>query len=365
MRNMGYNGNMKHDQALPKVRSVLEDVLRTPVEQVPPAPIDGYEPDAEFRASSRGFVVEYKAAASADVIGGAITSLQRVRHAQPDAIPLIVVPFMGDVGKRLCEEAGVSWLDLSGNASIHAPGLEVRIEGLPNAHARPGRPKSLFSPTYSRLAHALLLHPEQQFTAAALADLTGMHRGTLSKLLRRYADAGFLEVRGEGKGARWRAVNPPLLLDAWREAYDFSAHVVKRGNVPALAGESLLKTMADLLSEAGLEYAATGLAAAWLIEPFATYRLVTLYTPVWPTEGLMKSLGFLDEPRGANLWLVQPDDDGVLMGSCETGGVRHVGAVQTYLDLKAQPERSRDAAGALRERLRSEWGNVSAQTEVV
>lgn len=355
MRNMVYNGNMRHDQALPMLRSVLEDILRTPVEQVPPAPIDGYEPDAEFRASGRQFVIEYTVDASADLVGRAVSLLRRVGHKRPDAILLVIVPFMGEVGKRLCEEAGISWLDLSGNASIHGPGLQVRIEGVPNAYARPGRPKCLFSPTYSRLAHALLLHPEEQFTAAALADLTGMHRGTLSKLLRRYADAGFLEVRGTGRGARWRAVNPPLLFDAWREAYDFSAHVVKRGHVPALAGESLLNTMADLLSEAGLDYAATGLAAAWLIEPFATYRLVTIYTPVWPTEDLMKSLGFLDEPRGANLWLVQPDDDGVLMGSDETGGVRHVSAVQTCLDLKAQPERSREAANALRATLRSEW----------
>lgn len=136
---------MRHKQALSQVRRVLEEVLRTSVREISPARIDGCEPDALFQASGREFVVEYEVDASADLVGRAASLLRHVRRERPDAVPLVVVPFMGEVGKRLCEEAGISWLDLSGNASIRAAGLEVRIEGSPNAYARPGRPKSLFS----------------------------------------------------------------------------------------------------------------------------------------------------------------------------------------------------------------------------
>jgi len=57
-----------------------------------------------------------------------------------NAVPVVAVPYMGDLGKRLCAEADVSWFDLSGNADIDAPGLRVLIEGKPNRFVRSGRP---------------------------------------------------------------------------------------------------------------------------------------------------------------------------------------------------------------------------------
>ena len=50
---------------------------------------------------------------------------------------------------------------------------------------------------------------------------------------------------------------------------------------------------------------------------------------------------FFRGKRSANLWLVLPDDEGVFHGSQEQNGVRYVSAVQTYLDLKGQPEHGR------------------------
>jgi hypothetical protein len=34
---------------------------------------------------------------------------------------------MGEVGRNACEEAGVGWLDLTGNAHIIAPGIRVIV----------------------------------------------------------------------------------------------------------------------------------------------------------------------------------------------------------------------------------------------
>lgn len=359
MRNIPYNGNMRHEQALERLPGALSGALETPVQGMLALPVGNYEPDAELFARGKTFVVEYKSAASADLVGSALAMLQRVAEARPDVVPLLVVPFMGEVGKRLCRDEEVSWLDLSGNANISAPGLCIRIEGRPNAYARSGRPRDLFAPTYSRLARALLLQPAHEFTAAELADVTDMHRGTLSKLLPRYAEAGFVNAKGRGRGARWSVTDPDLLLDAWDAAYDFGAHTIRRGHVPASAGERLTRDLARRFDGAGVAYAATGLAAAWLLEPFATYRLVTMYAPAWPPDDLLESIGFVGEPRGANLWLVQPNDEGVLLGGGVTGEVSHVSAVQVYLDLKAQPERSKEAAEELGRRLRREWSRGS------
>ena len=97
-----------------------------------------------------------------------------------------------------------------------------------------------------------------------------------------------------------------------------------------------------------VEYAATGLAAAWVLTRFAAFRLTTIYLANDPPPSLRKSLGFREDPRGANLWLVAPNDNGVFQGSIEKDGIQCVHPVQVYLDLKGHPERSAEAAERLR-----------------
>jgi hypothetical protein len=74
-----------------------------------------------------------------------------------------------------------------------------------------------------------------------------------------------------------------------------------------------------------------------------------------PSRSWLKEIEFSDEPKGANLWLALPDDEGVFQGSQTLDDVRCVSAVQTYLDLKAQPERAKDAAIELHRTLLT-WG---------
>ncbi len=308
--------------------------------------------DLVLRGGPRVFVVEYKAEATADLVGGAIRQLHACHKAKADdggeVVRLVVVPFMGETGKLLCREAGISWLDLSGNADIRAQGLRVRLEGKPNQYKRRGRHKDLFAPGSSRIAHALLLHPDREYTQTTLADETALSAGTVSLVVRRYAQAGFVERTKTGRTARVRLADGDLLLDAWSEAYDFAQHELWRGHTVARTGEEALQRLARELPQHGVEYAATGLAAAWVIEPFAMFRLVTLYVSQWPSDETLRDLRLRGDVEGGNVWLVRPRDEGVFLGSETHRGVRHVSTVQTYLDLQNQPERSEEAAEQLR-----------------
>jgi hypothetical protein len=67
--------------------------------------------------------------------------------------------------------------------------------------------------------------------------------------------------------------------------------------------------MADVLAKKGEQYAATGLAAAWLLDHFAGFRLVTFYLADPPELALLNELGFREADAGANTWLVVPNDD--------------------------------------------------------
>lgn len=340
----------------------LSNALGEDVGDVEPGGLDDVSPlpswmpescyDLVLRSGPRVFVIEYKAEATADLVGGAIRQLHACQKPKADdggeVVPLVVVPFMGETGKLLCREAGVSWLDLSGNADICAQGLRVRLEGKPNQYKRRGRHKDLFAPGSSRIAHALLLRPEREYTQTALAEETGLSAGTVSLVIRRYAQAGFVERTKTGRTASVRLADGDLLLDAWSEAYDFSQHELWRGHTVARTGEEALQRLAKALPQHGVEYAATGLAAAWVIEPFAMFRLVTLYVSEWLPDETLADLRLRGDVEGGNVWLVRPKDEGIFLGSETHYGVRHVSTVQTYLDLQSQPERSEEAAEQLR-----------------
>ena len=118
--------------------------------------------------------------------------------------------------------------------------------------------------------------------------------------------------------------------------------------MPARSGDALLHRLAD---ELGNQYAATGLAAAWLLTRFAAFRIVSVYLAEHPEPELLDRLGFREEARGANVWLVVPNDEGVFHGAAAKDGAHCVHPVQAYLDLKGHPERADEAAKELRAEL--------------
>ena len=124
-----------------------------------------------------------------------------------------------------------------------------------------------------------------------------------------------------------------------------------RGHISAGGDESLTHSIAEILSKADAPYATTALAAAWLWTRYAGFRLSTVYLSSPPSAGIKKDLGFREEPRGANTWLVVPNDEGVFDGAEFVDGIRCVHPVQAYLDLKDHPERAMEAAAEIRSRL--------------
>lgn len=307
--------------------------------------------DAVVKAAGQTFAVELTEAASA---GPVAVHAQRAADAakalRKRAIPVVAVPYMGPSGKDACERAGVSWLDFSGNAHIVAPGIRVIVDGRPNQFPKRGRPSSAFAPKSSRIARWLLMHPTQAMAQREISQATDVSEGLVSRVISRLEEEHYV-VRDDS--GLVRVSSPQLLLDAWQDEYRFSKHTIIQGHVAARSGDALTRFVADALSAAKVEHAATGLSAAWQLTRFAGFRTATFFVPAPPTVSLKSELGFREDARGANLWLVVPNDAGVFQGADERDGVRCVHPVQVYLDLKEHPERASDAA----ERIRSEFLN--------
>ncbi len=170
--------------------------------------------------------------------------VQKAREAASGAgktaVPVVVVPFMGEVGRQICDEAGVSWLDLSGNAHIVAAGLRIHIEGKPNAYRRPGRPSTVFAPRSSRIVRQLLMEPGRRLHQRELASVAGLDEGFTSRIVHKLEADGLVERDAEGA---LHVTNFDLLLSAWRETYDFSKHQILRGHVSSRTSEEGLRQL--------------------------------------------------------------------------------------------------------------------------
>ena len=305
-----------------------------------------HQPDQILHAGPFTLLLEWKGTGGVGPIVAAIDQVsRRTRHLDGDVIPLVAVPFMGETGRARCAEAGISWIDLSGNARISAPGIRILVEGKPNRYRQRGRPSTAFAPKSSRIARWLLLDPSASTTQRQLARATGVDEGHASRVIGKLREDHLVFRDNDGA---IRPQDPALLLDAWNEDYNFDKHHILRGHVPARSGDLLVRQLADALTKESIPYAATGLAAAWLMDRFAAFRTATLYLKDEPAPGTLDFISFREETRGANVWLVVPNDEGVFHGSAMIDGVRCVHPIQVYLDLQAHPERAQDAAQRLR-----------------
>jgi len=313
--------------------------------------------DARVLAGGRTFLVEWRPSGDAAAVESAARQLTGTRRRPgQEVLAVVAVPYMGTAGERVCEARAVSWLDLAGNAQLEAPGLRVHIRGHSNPFTRRGRPSSPFAPKSSRISRWLLMNPGRFVSQRELAATVEVGEGYTSRIVRRLEERELIERSDAGE---IRARDPDLLLDAWAEDHDFQGNHFLRGHVAVRSGEELLQRIPEALPKARHEYAATGLAAAWLLTHFAAFRTATFYVSSLPSARALERIGFREGERGSNLWWVVPRDDGVFQGTSEVEGLQCVHPVQVWLDLQAHPERAAEAADFLRRKL-LRWGRKRA-----
>ena len=344
-------------QAIHKAAQRLSEVLAVPSQAVTvrhELSIGNRRVDAVVETGPHEFAIEWKASGSLGNVFRAVHQFQAMATELPArTIPLLVVPFMGESARSYCDELGIAWLDLSGNAKIVAPGLFVHALGHDNKFRRPGRPESAFGTKGSRVARWMLMNPDQVIRQRNLAASVGLDEGYASRVVRRLTEMGLLERVDGGI----RVPDPDNLLDAWRDEYRFEKHTIMQGHIAVAAGEDVVQRVAQVLDESDAEYAVTGLAAAWHLTRYARYRLSTVYLKAAPSGELLEALEFRETSRGSNTWLVVPhdEDEGVFSGASQIDGTCCVHPVQAYIDLKSHPERANEAAEELRSRI-LHWG---------
>lgn len=264
----------------------------------------------------------------------------RTARQIPKGRPLLVAaPYLSRGVREAIEDEGASYVDQTGNVRfvLDEPGLFIVTSG---AESNPWPEERRFTLRGTKAGRVVcaLARAKPPIGVRELAAAADTDAGYVSRLLGMLDREAIVDRTARGRVERidWRK-----LLLRWSE----EAPLENRTTASAWLAVRGLKSLWDGLRGAGFPYAVTGSAAAADIAPVAPTRLASIY--VEDAEGAAKMLGLRAADAGANVVLLQPDDDSLFDRADDRGGLRIAMLPVVVADLLSGPGRSPAEAEAL------------------
>lgn len=258
---------------------------------------------------------------------------------------VFAAPFISPESANLCLEAGIGYLDLSGNCHLAFGTIHIHVEGKPNQHKPKREQGSLFSPKASRVLRVLLLGPLKPWKVVDLQKSSGASLGTVSTVRKEILK----QLWGEDSDLGLRIIKPEAVLDAWIKADSWKRRTtVREYSLLIHDQDEVARKLHRLVEEQ--EHAFTQWYGALLRRPHTATGVITLYVDAFPEDQLIQRelLGRRVE-SGGTLRVVEPKDRGVFIGKQILNGLPVVSDVQLYLDLIDAGRRGDEAARELRD----------------
>lgn len=292
---------------------------------------DGYEADArlEIRAPDgiRGIVlVKARNALTAQAVSTLAPRLVREAGSGEVEGIILAAPFLSEMTRQRLREAGLSYLDLTGNIRIQfdRPAVYLEAQGARKDPTPPQRGvRSLKGPKAARLVRALC-DWRPPMGVRELARRADADAGYATRVLRLLADEDLVQraptgVVGE---VRWSE-----LLRRWARDYGVTTSNLA---LPYLAPRGIDGVL-ELLAKYRRWYAITGSFAVPGAAAVARSRLITCFLD--DPERNAEKLGLRPSDVGANVLLVQPFDPVVYERSRTEDGLRLTALSQCVADL--------------------------------
>lgn len=269
-----------------------------------------------------------------------------IRDHDGNAVPVVVAPYFSPQARETCREERLGYLDLHGNARIafDTVYIEREVPGRPAPENREIR--SLYKPRSARVLRALLASPGKAWRSLELAEQTGVSIGLISQVSRKLRAQDWAAMTDGGLILH----DPDALLDNWTDHYEPPRGQEHRCYTP-FEGEALTERLRSLELDHGRIALACYSAAEWLA-PYTRHPSTYLYADTKGFAALENALALSPAPRGANIVIMVPEDDGVLADASPVAdGLCATSPVQTYLDLMRGGDRGREGAEHLRRTL--------------
>jgi hypothetical protein len=263
--------------------------------------------------------------------------------------PVIIAPYISELGREICKKIGVGFLDLSGNACLDFDSFYMEIEGKPNRFKYPSEPTGLFNPRAERILRFYLLKDlqkeERMNSYREISKEVGVSLGQLSKVNKKLDEFGFWSEQSKGS----KIIDKTKLLDLWRENYRFARNRVLNF-YSIMQVPQIEKQLAEFCKANKIQYVFTLFSGANRFAPFTRYNVATSYFS-GDIEKMRRGLQLKEVPSGANLQIIVPYDEGVYYKGQEVDSDMVANPIQIYLDLYKYKGRGREQAEFLRERV--------------
>ncbi|MDI6802750.1 MAG: type IV toxin-antitoxin system AbiEi family antitoxin [Bacteroidota bacterium] len=282
----------------------------------------------------------------------AIESLRKIIPQNNTGSPygVVAAPFISDMGRELCREAGVGCFDLAGNCFLNFGTVYLEIKG--NANPSPSEFKlSLFSPKSSRISRVLLSNVTKLWQVQELAKEANVSLGLAFKIKDQLKEEGFLIEENR----LLKLVAPERLLNAWTERYSY-----KRNRIYEFYSNSNAATIEwsvqENCSNNNIKCALALFSGAAQVAPHVRMEKAFLYVEK-DIDRLVKTWELKSVSSGANIMLLVPYDKSVFYKTQKIGENLVVSNIQLYLDLKKYKGRGEEAAEFLKQvKLNKELG---------
>lgn len=262
--------------------------------------------------------------------------------SRDDFYPILVAPFFSERGMELCEKSDIGCIDLSGNAYIKFDNIFINLWGNDNKYRIQRKQKNLFSQKSYWVIRCMLNDPKKKWTMQELSNNSFVSLAQVYKVLEGLEADNYVEKK---RGAI-KLSDPTGLLNLLINYYRYDDQKVMGYYSPF---KSYSQVFPKLRQIPECDYAVTLGAAAQLILP--AVRSTDVYIYVDKTETVKNALELESVEFGGNVYLITPKDDGILRSAQTIDGVKVVSNLQLYLDLYNYPQRGREQADAIREKI--------------
>jgi hypothetical protein len=276
------------------------------------------------------------------------------RTGRSDIVPLLIAPYISPKQAVALAEAGMSWLDLSGNMTIRVPGQAyIERTGRPNQFPDTAPIRKIFQGTASLVARAMLLEPGGFGSLSRLVDFingrgASITISTVSKVLNSLEQ----DLLISKEDSLIRAIDPPKLLSRLAEGYA-SASRGREPDVRRFFVQDMEQPLQRLCASLGDTYVFCGFYAAEL-KGLAASTQITMYVTdlnrVLQTMETFPSLVQADEEFG-QLSIIGIRDRTPWFNTEMVNGLRVVDDVELYLEMAIDTPRGPKVADVLQSRI--------------
>lgn len=295
---------------------------------------------AKSNSRTYHFCVEIKTAGYPQYVRDGVGILGKFAKMNPSYYPVIVVPFISEQGKKICDEYHVGYMDLSGNVNITHGNIFVHTEGKKCPESAMPVNQSLFSPKAARITKFLLGQPGAKWKQKEIAEKTALSKGLVSRIINRMVEGGYVTKKDKAVVV----ANFDDLFSAWVESEVRRREKKRNYYLWAQNPQKMMDVIAGRLSRDKIKYAFTQEAGASLVAPFATFDIVSLYIEsldLFPERALSASRA----GKAFNLTVIEAPDEYIFVNGMDKNGLKTADDLQLYADLMKNPLRGEKQAG--------------------